>query len=437
MADNLNFKCGSLLGNHLVDIAISNIQEGTPEKAVRIYKDALPGITDELIMSILKYETVIYTTGDAEVSLTNSELVKQQMIDLGLTITNWDNWLKEKLGFIEEIVNGIYRHRDVFNRKSFDDILNVDLSNYDMHQDFDSEDKKIGCEISIVNICARVIAGNPFSNLFDSGERRYEQFCSKCEDEDGYADKEEHALYRTVCYVVCMRNLCAEYEKLYKSYEFLLDNGFVHKPACIEQLAERVFYLLLEFSEKANYNHPMCNEQIEHFKEHIKEIVPLSRMGIEFSKYHIIEKDITDGYDAGYIAPDGTYYGANGSTSSMIHMNIADRLFEYKFHDEMVADGVRSAGYGGVDPEQWLNDAGYMKIHHNEVYAYFAHSKDDTDRKLYCPTKEQIEKICAYADKWWNGKIYTSPQIVGKTEPVTTFKLKQMDEFKLHDIFSV
>jgi len=438
MADNLNFKLGSLLGNHLLDIAVSNIQAGTPETGIKMYKGALPGITEELIMSLLKYETVLYTSGDEELSLTDDEDKKQEMIELGLTVVDWDNWIKTKIRFIEDIVNAIYRHKDIFERNTkFDEIYKLDLSNYDMYPDFDTEDKKIGCEISIVNICARVIAANPFSNLLDSGESKYEKFCAECDDEDRYVNKEKQALFRAVQYVVCMRNLCKEYESLYKSYEFLLDNHLIERPACIEQLAERVFYLLLQFSENAEYNHPMCNESIEKFKKHIIEVVPMSRLGDEYSKYHILHKEIIDGYDAGYITPDGTFYGANGSSSSMIHMTIADELFNYKMRDEMKAAGVRSPGFGGVDAEQYLNDLGWMKIHHNEVYAYFAFSKDDTDRKLYCPTEEQIKKICEYADKWWNGQIYTSPQIVSKTEPVSTYKLKQMDEFKLHEIFSV
>lgn len=437
MADNLNFKCGSLLGNHLVDIAISNIQEGDPEKAVSIYKDALPGITDDLVMSILKYETVLYTSDDAEVTLTDSEEMKQRMIDLGLTIVDWNSWIKTKLSFIEELVSGIYKHRNIFDENAFDDIRTVDLSKYDMHTDFDCDDKKIGCEIGIVNICARVIADNPFSDQYDSGERKWDDFCNKCDCDDSSVSKEELALYHAVTYVICMRNLCKEYEHLYKSYEFLLDNGFIERPACIEQLFERVFHLLVEYSETAYYNHPMCNESVEKFKNHIKEVVPMSRMGDEFSKYRILRKEITDGYDAGFIAPDGSFYGANGPASAMIHMNIADDLFRYKMYDEMKAAGVSESGFGGVDKEQYLNDLGWMKIHNNEIYAYFAFSKDDTDRKLYCPTNEQIAKICEYADKWYNGKIYTCPQIVSATEPVTTYKLKQMDEFKLHEIFSV
>lgn len=45
--------------------------------------------------------------------------------------------------------------------------------------------------------------------------------------------------------------------------------------------------------------------------------------------------------------------------------------------------------------------------------------------------------ICDYVDKFYNGKFYAQPQIVKHTEPISTYKLRQMDRIMLHDVFSL
>jgi hypothetical protein len=99
--------------------------------------------------------------------------------------------------------------------------------------------------------------------------------------------------------------------------------------------------------------------------------------------------------------------------------------------------GVCLNGSGTLDPEYWLMAKGFMKVHHNEIYGFFRTYKDDNDddRILFAPTDTQIKLICEYADKRWNGCIYTQPKIVTKTEPIKTSKLRQMDEIALHGLF--
>ena len=46
--------------------------------------------------------------------------------------------------------------------------------------------------------------------------------------------------------------------------------------------------------------------------------------------------------------------------------------------------------------------------------------------------------VCDYADKFYSGKFYTEANALGRTRhpnPYTTYAVRQMDEFKLHDIF--
>jgi hypothetical protein len=75
---------------------------------------------------------------------------------------------------------------------------------------------------------------------------------------------------------------------------------------------------------------------------------------------------------------------------------------------------------------------GYMKVHHDECYGYYS-----PYNKYKAPTNEQISAVCAYADKFYNGKIYTKCKLTayGKNDPVSTYKLRQMDEIALRNVF--
>ena len=105
-------------------------------------------------------------------------------------------------------------------------------------------------------------------------------------------------------------------------------------------------------------------------------------------------------------------------------------------------DGVSI--YGSNSPEQWLSSHGWVKIHHNDCYGSFIGKRNPDERTPefpyhYCPTKIQVKMICDYADKFYKGKFYTEANCFGRDyhpDPFSTYKVRQMDEFKLHEIFS-
>lgn len=46
----------------------------------------------------------------------------------------------------------------------------------------------------------------------------------------------------------------------------------------------------------------------------------------EYHKTELEPVEITEGYDAGWLSPDGEFYGLNRSTVNLLHLNIAERL---------------------------------------------------------------------------------------------------------------
>lgn len=227
-------------------------------------------------------------------------------------------------------------------------------------------------------------------------------------------------------YVELINNMFDEYMKFSNMYKFLIDNGFINRITFVENNIEHVLEILDEF----------CNKNIDYrLKKKIKDNIFTTECGMEYFKYGILKKNIDDGYDAGWLSPDGVFYGDCGETSSMIHMNLADRMFKKLFSKNDLKKNDMSLFGSTEDPEQYLTRNGWMKIHNNEIFGAFMN--DPEGEYLYCPTKKQISEICRYADLNWHGKIYTRPQIVKRTEPISTYKLRQMDKFKLNEIFDI
>lgn len=113
-----------------------------------------------------------------------------------------------------------------------------------------------------------------------------------------------------------------------------------------------------------------------------------------------------------------------GETGDLMHLRLAESL----------ADKL-NINYSPSNPiESQLERLGWLKIHHNNVYGYFS------TIGVFCPSEKQIDKICIYAKKHYNGMIYTEYPIFGTRhhhpDPISVNKLKQMDEFQLHKIFS-
>ena len=256
--------------------------------------------------------------------------------------------------------------------------------------------------------------------------------------------KYEKVLYYTVKYNKLIRMLHKEYLKFENTYLFLVENGFINKPSRVEHAIEMAVEILWKFSDTSTgYCHPLCNTGLYEYKEKLSDDLMKTKFGNEFVKAGILQKDIMDGYDAGWLSPHGEFYGSDGETSSMIHMNIAEQIFNgsgSKYAIAMAKDGVSIMDINS--PEQWLTSHGWIKIHHNDCYGSFIGRRDEAPTKdypyPYCPTEVQIKMICDYIDKYYGGKFYTEANALGRvrhTEPFTTYKVRQMDEFKLHEIF--
>lgn len=77
----------------------------------------------------------------------------------------------------------------------------------------------------------------------------------------------------------------------------------------------------------------------------------------EYHKTELKPVEIIEGYDAGWLSPDGDFYGLNGSTENLLHLNIAERLLASK---KIPVKEMRN-------PDRWLEENGWVKVHHDWI----------------------------------------------------------------------
>ena len=123
--------------------------------------------------------------------------------------------------------------------------------------------------------------------------------------------------------------------------------------------------------------------------------------------------DINVFYDAGFISPDGLAYAMRGATSDLIHLQLADELFE--IYDIKVNEKEFGKDYA-------LMSAGWMKFHHNEIY-YYGHEMTNLDSigwKVRVPSRRQLDVLDKYALNHWDGKISINNRFININETPTS-----------------
>lgn len=415
--DTLKMKIGTNLGNVLLDIAQSAIQNGDPEKSIMTYTQSLCGFDEEYALSLLKNDYVLITDADGEsVNMSDDDTAREHNRH---NIVDWNDWLNTRLTDIKNTVHALSKTEDGFHeRMNGEWILDYDI--------IDAVTRYYGDEnvgnVGIHNIAAKLIAGDGFADSYSNDENVWYDMCDDVERDS--CEDHQYVLYTIVRYVDMIRVLHREYMKLMKTYDFLMRHDFVKRPTFVEETFESVLNKLCKFADtRLGYHHPMCDTKLCEYKKQIKEDVLSTSFGQEYHEHNLIKKNILDGYDAGWLSPDGRYYAANGPTSNMIHLFLAENITGDFFNGD-----------------RKLEEDGWIKIHGDEIYGTFighASGPEEDFPYQYCPTDVQVKMICDYADKFYNGKMYTRPQIVETTDPVSTYKLRQMDKFKLHELFGM
>jgi len=428
MGKSLSFSVGKGIGKILLDISQEDIVNGNPDKAIENYIKGF-GMNKNFALQILHNRLVMEAEDDGiTVSLTDDEnAIKENTSN----IYDWEFIMKNHENNLREMRKTYYNILKEFVMHCSSPIYDINITEV-VERYFGKGCAREG--VGIHNIAAHLIAWGHLGDGLSNGENIWESLEDHVENNN--AEHYEYALYFIVKYVELMKSMFDEYMKFSNTYKFLIENDFIKHIIFVENNIENVLEILDEFcSSNTGYYHPMCDEELFKLKEKMIDGILTTEWGKEYLRYGILKKNIDDGYDAGWLSPDGDFYGGIGETSAMIHLNLADQMFKKLFNKDVLKKNKFKFLCDTEDPETYLTRNGWIKIHDNEIYGTFMHDPDG--EYAYCPTEKQIQEICRYADFNWHGKIYTHPQIVKKTEPISTYKLRQMDKFKLNELFSI
>ncbi len=140
---------------------------------------------------------------------------------------------------------------------------------------------------------------------------------------------------------------------------------------------------------------------------------------------HLAPVDIVqDYYDAGFISPDGVCYGERGQTWQMIHLNMADVLWDQYDLDRT----HKGRYYGGKDFE--MMRLGWIKFHHSEIY-YDSNYYGNMNFEFRLPSKKILEIIDNYGLEHYDGYLSINNKFVNLNECT----LLDMTEDQLNKIF--
>lgn len=138
----------------------------------------------------------------------------------------------------------------------------------------------------------------------------------------------------------------------------------------------------------------------------------------KIEEYHQTELkpvEITEGYDAGWLSPDGDFYGLNGSVGNMLHLNIAERLLASK---KIPVKEMRN-------PDRWLEENGWVKVHHD----WILFSGSFYGKTL---TEAQIDKLYRYGQACCKGVL-----LLGTSqEPITAIRLRATEPLMLNKLLN-
>lgn len=135
----------------------------------------------------------------------------------------------------------------------------------------------------------------------------------------------------------------------------------------------------------------------------------------EYHKTELEPMEITEGYDAGWLSPDGDFYGLNGSTGNLLHLNIAERLLASK---KIPVKEMRN-------PDRWLEENGWVKVHHD----WILFSGSFYGKTL---TEAQIEKLYRYGQVCHRGVL-----LLGTAQTqITAVRLRATEPLMLNKLLN-
>lgn len=228
-----------------------------------------------------------------------------------------------------------------------------------------------------------------------------------------------HYIYEDACYIIDkVKEITIKRDGIIQTAEFIETYWPDHKYGLkrkIENYIDRINDFLNFVNNALQDRVEMLDEPVNILEKHINAALEIDKVLKNFGP-----SKITDKYKAGWLAPDGTFFGLNGEVSNYLHITLADAIFKY---------------YEWPDPENQSKDyaldlRGFVKIQESRILfsGYDFSLLQMSSRKL---TKRQIDKICEYGRACYNGKL-----LFGfKEAPISVDEFENYNDEELEKLF--
>ena len=236
-------------------------------------------------------------------------------------------------------------------------------------------------------------------------------------EEDNIIDPDENeTVYNIKSAVTGIRNFLEEcYKKmdvikwLANAYPEDIPEGFLIMPGEVKGLNLRLTDMMLKDSEVEQHiaRNLYMDNLVTRFIENEKNIDKVISEGIQ-------PVEITDKYSAGWLAPNGDFYGLNGEIANMLHNQLADALYKKGIVPRKDADGDSYER----NPDGWLCKHGWVRIHGDHLL-YDGYMQSNYGMPLVKITEAQKKQIVRYGAECYDG--YLRFGCTYTRYPVSTF----------------
>lgn len=150
-------------------------------------------------------------------------------------------------------------------------------------------------------------------------------------------------------------------------------------------------------------------------KQRLSEFMENEKKIEEYHQTELKPVEITEGYDAGWLSPDGDFYGLNGRTENLLHLAIAERLLASK---KIPVKEMQN-------PDRWLEENGWVRVHHD----WILFSGSFYGKTL---TEAQIEKLYRYGQVCHRGVL----RLGTAQKQITAVRLRATEPLMLNKLLN-
>jgi hypothetical protein len=373
--ETLHFRVAEDAGKLIMNIAQEHlIYNYDPQKAMKAITDSLTGCPTDLALQILKGDMVVLVDVDEQMfyvddrnEVEHSNFPKIDVIE----------WYKRQ---VNDIVN---------NGKELKETIKIFLSkngNKYMHKTYSF--KQI---VEFAN-------GNEDDILEDLRNcEEIEQTTLLLKVTKAYIEK---SMKLEKVLVTLEKWYPQEFEERLNDYDLIYIGNCNIIPLVVREFSNLLNTDLREILKEEEELHSFIDAQINNDKVISKGIEPVN---------------IMDNYSAGWLAPNGDFYGLNGEIANMLHNSIADALREIGI--------VPNNEEYEVNADSYLNKEGWVRIHGNYIlFEGFYNSHFNMPNITMTPI--QIKKIYEYGALCHNGML----KIGLMQEYISAIRFKDMSE---------